>query len=126
MTRFARIISPALIPTTRRGRARQNEIHIARGKRIEQWRQHFRNGEKLASRSWPYRIDKKSDQTPIERRVAALEREVAELKQRFNNGNPSVNWIERITGSMVDFPEFEDVIRYGREIREADGRAIDQ
>ena len=67
-----------------------------------------------------------SEQTPIERRLDALEREVSELKQRLNNGNAPSNWIERITGSMADFPEFEEVIRYGREIREADRPAADQ
>jgi len=80
---------------------------------------------KLASRFGSHRIDIMSDQTPIERRLAALEREVSELKQRLNNGNAQVNWIERITGSMADFPEFEDVIRFGREIREADRPAVD-
>jgi hypothetical protein len=66
-----------------------------------------------------------SDQTPIERRLDSLEREVLELKQRLNNGNAPINWIERITGSMADFPEFEEVIRYGREIRDADRPVVD-
>ena len=62
----------------------------------------------------------------MEERVALLEREVADLKRLAiapaiaadpvkNNGTPEANWIEKISGSMKDFPEFEEVLRLGRE-----------
>ena len=67
-----------------------------------------------------------AEQTPIEQRVAALEREVSELKQQLKAGRAPDNWIERITGSMADFPEFEEVVRYGREFREAQRPTSDE
>ncbi len=53
-------------------------------------------------------------------RVGALEREVAELKRR---PLPPENWIARLTGSMKDEPEFVDILRLGRELREAERAA---
>ncbi len=56
----------------------------------------------------------------IEQRLANLEREVAELRQRLDRLDPRQNWLDRISGSLKDYPEFEEVIRLGREFREAD------
>lgn len=57
----------------------------------------------------------------IEERLAALEREVAELRQFRGAGGvkvpPGANWVDAISGSMKDFPEFDKVLEYGREIR---------
>ena len=58
-----------------------------------------------------------SEPTTLEQRVAALEREVAELKRRLALSQGKKNWIEAITGSMKDYPEFEEVVRLGREYR---------
>ncbi len=61
-----------------------------------------------------------ADHPTIEERLAALEREVAELRQR---PTPRVkvplgpNWVDAISGSMENLPEFEKVVEYGREIR---------
>jgi uncharacterized small protein (DUF1192 family) len=48
-----------------------------------------------------------AEQDTTEQRLAALEREVAELKRQLQAKGTSGNWIERTTGSMADFPEFE-------------------
>lgn len=70
----------------------------------------------------------------IEDRVAALERELAQLKKQVAGDKaPSegtgaaglVNWIDSMAGSMQDFPEFDEVIRLGREFRAADRPADD-
>ncbi len=57
----------------------------------------------------------------FEERLAALEREVAELRRQQPVTRlpipPGANWVDAISGSMKDFPEFEKVIEYGREIR---------
>jgi hypothetical protein len=55
----------------------------------------------------------------VERRLAALEQEVAELKRRIPGaGKP--DWRQRVAGSFKDEPEFDEVLRLGREIRQAD------
>jgi hypothetical protein len=59
----------------------------------------------------------------IEERVAALEAEVAELKRRLAEltPQPKNNWLDVVLGlSLKDYPEFEEVVRYGREFRESD------
>jgi hypothetical protein len=61
-----------------------------------------------------------SQENSIEARLAALEREVAELKQRLSGSGAPVAWWERIVGSMKDIPEFEEALRLGAEIRQAD------
>jgi hypothetical protein len=61
-----------------------------------------------------------ADPTKIEERLALLERDVSELKQQLKAGAAAGSWIDRITGSMEAFPEFEEVVRLGREIRRAE------
>ncbi len=56
----------------------------------------------------------------IEERLAAVERELAELKTRLPLGPKAENWVEKISGSMKDYPEFDEILRLGREMREAD------
>jgi hypothetical protein len=61
----------------------------------------------------------------LEQRVAALEREVRALKfrgqaQLFSKANPNPNWVEEVAGSMADFPEFDEVRKIIREMREAE------
>ena len=62
-----------------------------------------------------------SDQPSIEERLAVLEREVAELRRQRPVVRvavpPGANWVDAISGSMEDFPEFEKVLEYGRQIR---------
>jgi hypothetical protein len=56
----------------------------------------------------------------IEQRLTAVEDAVRELQRRLTILTPAVNWLDRITGSFKDEPEFEKVLEYGRAIREAD------
>jgi len=61
-----------------------------------------------------------SQTATLEQRVATIEREVAELKDRVIHSEETRPWYERMIGSMKDYPEFEEVVRLGREIRKAD------
>jgi hypothetical protein len=66
-----------------------------------------------------------SQETTIEARLARLEQDVDRLKQqqagRQNaDSAPKPGWLDRITGSMKDYPEFEQVLELGRAIRQAD------
>ena len=54
---------------------------------------------------------------PIEDRVRLLEEEVARLKQQLSTAAQQEGWWKRISGSMQDFPEFEQVLQFGQEYR---------
>ena len=60
-----------------------------------------------------------SESTSTEKRLAALETEVAELKRRVAMEKAPGDWIGRVTGSFQEEPEFDKVLRLGREIRQS-------
>jgi hypothetical protein len=55
----------------------------------------------------------------IEERLAALEREVAEIKRAVNPSAKN-DWFAKVAGSFKDDPEFDEVVRLGREIRRSE------
>jgi hypothetical protein len=59
-------------------------------------------------------------QATIEERLAVVEAELAELKRQLNGRTATANWLDRIAGSMKDEPEFAEVLRLGRAIRDTD------
>lgn len=61
-----------------------------------------------------------SQSLTIERRLSQVERDLADLKSQVKRLRPKENWIDQITGTFQDDPEFEEVLRIGREIRQAD------
>lgn len=56
----------------------------------------------------------------IEVRLAKVERELAILKARTGESGTKDNWIEKITGSFKDDPDFEEIVRLGKEMRDAE------
>jgi hypothetical protein len=54
---------------------------------------------------------------PVDRRLSPLEREVAILKAQVP-GQP--NWIAEIMGICKDDPDFEEIVRLGKELRDAE------
>jgi hypothetical protein len=54
----------------------------------------------------------------FEARLAKVERELAILKAKEGSSEP--NWISEITGSFKDDADFEEIVRRGREIRDAE------
>ena len=56
----------------------------------------------------------------LEDRLTAVERDLADLKNRVLGSQHEAPWFERMIGSMKDYPEFEEVVKLGREIRKAD------
>ncbi len=56
----------------------------------------------------------------IEDRLAAVEREIAELKRRLPAEQLQDDWVDAMSGVFADDPEFDEVVRLGREMREAD------
>jgi hypothetical protein len=61
-----------------------------------------------------------SEATDLESRVAALDREIAELKRTIGSPKAKEDWIRAITGSIAGYPEFKEILRLEREIRQAD------
>lgn len=53
----------------------------------------------------------------IEQRLASLEHEVAQIRLQLPDRSTSDNWVDQISGSMKDFPEFDEVVKLGREFR---------
>jgi hypothetical protein len=54
----------------------------------------------------------------FEARLAKVERELAILKAKEGSGE--LNWISEITGSFKDDADFEEIVRLGREMRDAE------
>ena len=55
----------------------------------------------------------------IEERLTALEREMTEVKNRLASGRLNGDWIAGITGSFADDPDFDEILRLGREFRDS-------
>jgi len=60
----------------------------------------------------------------IEERVSALEKKVALLSAR-REPKGSEDWVSRVIGSFADCPEFDEVIRLGREFRKEQNQIPD-
>ena len=59
-----------------------------------------------------------SEPQTIEQRLAEVERELANLKRRV----PPVDeksWVERIAGTFKDDPDFDEIVKLGREFRKS-------
>ena len=56
----------------------------------------------------------------IEQRLEHVERELASLKGEVKSQKPDPNWISTICGTFKDDPEFDEVLRLGRELRDAE------
>ena len=49
-----------------------------------------------------------------------MEQDLAKLKSQRDRLRPKENWIDKITGSFKDDPDFAEILRLGREIRQAE------
>ena len=59
-------------------------------------------------------------ETKIEERLAALEREVADLKRKLPPTEPVVKpWWEITAGTFADDPAFEEAMELGRQYRKS-------
>ncbi len=62
----------------------------------------------------------------LEQRMTAVENAIRELQEAMKSRHPAPDWLDRVIGSMKDIPAFDEVLAYGRAIRQADGSADDQ
>ncbi len=56
----------------------------------------------------------------IEQRLETVERDLAALKGEVRTLKPDPNWISAICGTFKDDPEFDEVLRLGKELRDAE------
>jgi hypothetical protein len=56
----------------------------------------------------------------IEQRLAAVESAVHDLQRRLAGKPVAPSWLEQVIGSLKDEPAFDEVIAYGKAMREAD------
>ncbi len=56
----------------------------------------------------------------VEKRLAAVEAALTELQKQVAMSPAKGDWVQQITGSFEDEPEFEVVLAYGRAIRQGD------
>ena len=55
----------------------------------------------------------------IEKRLERVEREVEQIKSQLNSGS-GTGWISRMRGQFRDDPVFDEIVRLGKEIRDAE------
>ncbi len=55
----------------------------------------------------------------IEERLKVVEQELAELKKTVAQGDSGPSWIEQMAGTFKDDPEFDEIVRLGREFRQS-------
>ena len=55
----------------------------------------------------------------VEERLAAVEAAIAELQKQIVAPQPA-NWLQQVAGSFKNEPAFEEVLAYGRAIRQGD------
>ncbi|MEQ9373150.1 MAG: hypothetical protein RIG63_29630 [Coleofasciculus chthonoplastes F3-SA18-01] len=65
-----------------------------------------------------------ANNTSLEKRMVAVEAAIAELQKQLANPQPT-NWLQQITGSFKDEPVFEEVLAYGRAIRQGDESVLE-
>ena len=53
----------------------------------------------------------------VEQRLEAVEAAIAQLEKQINDVR-ATNWLNQITGSFKDEPAFDEVLAYGRAIRQ--------
>ena len=62
--------------------------------------------------------------TSLEKRLAAVEAAIAQLQKQVATSE-STNWLQQITGSFKDEPAFEEILTYGRAIRQGDESIVE-
>ena len=56
----------------------------------------------------------------VEERLMELEREVKRLRLQMKTMRPKDGWISKIIGTAKDDPVYEEIMRIGKEIRDAE------
>lgn len=55
----------------------------------------------------------------VEERLSTLEAELHAVKRHLSAEDKSRTWVEQVAGSMNGWPEFDQVVKLGREFRQS-------
>ena len=61
----------------------------------------------------------------LEERLTEVEKAIVDLQKQVSPAPEANNWLEAITGSLKDEPEFEAVLNYGQKIRQHDELSVE-
>lgn len=69
--------------------------------------------------------DREFAMSSVEDRISALESEIAAVKRQLAAIAKPRPWLDEVAGSMDPWPEFEEVLRLGREFRRSAADVLD-
>jgi hypothetical protein len=61
-----------------------------------------------------------SSRASVEERLALLEKEVAQLKSRLRDGKAPEAWVDEVSGTFEGDEGFREILRLGKELRDAE------
>ena len=61
-----------------------------------------------------------AEELTLEKRVSDLEKQMSVLTKEVQKSRSKPGWVRNIVGSMENDPEFAEILKLGREIREAE------
>lgn len=61
-----------------------------------------------------------AEELTLQSRVSDLEKQVSLLTKQVFQSTSKPGWVRKIVGSMENAPDFAEILKLGREIREAD------
>lgn len=60
----------------------------------------------------------------LEERLAAVEAAIAQIQQKISKTQPT-DWLQQITGSFENEPAFDEVLAFGKAIRQGDDTLLE-
>lgn len=62
----------------------------------------------------------------VEERLAKVEREIEEIKREQKVSQSKLGWLERVRGNFKGDAAFEEIVKLGKAIRDAESPAEEQ